>query len=103
MFREKMKSNMCLNQFGIGSVIQGSSNKDRWLVFGLKGSVGLIDLDTMQKVDGTIIVDDINFLSEREARWLVGLIKNNYTFTDYTFSSSGLKANYMTVGLGKTS
>lgn len=87
---------MADNHVGVGSVISGSENcsiKERFLIVGSGSKVALISNETFEVVSDWIEVQDPNFISGTEARKLCEKISNmlNWTFTDFFFSSKGMK------------
>ena len=91
MFREpNQPSKMDPAHFGAGSIIKGN---DPWLVVSAvtEGRLGLLNLKTMTVNKDTIAVEDVNYITRSELAKLVELTKDNWTISDYTFVSVGLK------------
>lgn len=96
MFRDSNRSLMADNHFGAGSVVCGgesSSAKERFLVVSDGNRVALISNETFELASEWIEVVDTNFISGEEARKLCHQIGNmlGWTFTDFCFSSKGMK------------
>lgn len=91
MFRGVKPSELSAKNFGAGSTISAGP-QDKWLVVAEFGRfIRLVDLKTFETIDGSVEVDDPNFITEEEARQAVRLINNNYTFSDYELSPKGQK------------
>lgn len=93
MFKESPNSLPNDNHFGVGSMIK-AGNQESWLVFGYPNgnNIGLIDLVTHTIVKAPALeVTDKHHLTKAEARQLVGLIGNQYTFSDYDMIPKRLK------------
>jgi len=101
MFRNIEKAEMHNDHFGVGSIIchEGLGRRAQWLVIShvFDSQVGLLDLDTMKCVLGSIPVADENYLTETEAHALVRILGEQHqcTFSDYTLISAGLKFSYV--------
>lgn len=92
MFKESPNSLPNDNHFGVGSMIK-AGNRESWLVISYQGnSIGLIDLVTHTIVKAPALdVADKHHLTKAEARQLVSLIGNQYTFSDYDMIPKRLK------------
>ena len=91
MFRGSKPSDISPKNFGAGSIIEGSPG-DRWLVVNYgDNSVRLVDLNYFGLLNGSVAVEDPNYLTETQARELVRLIDDCYTFSDYELVPEGLK------------
>ena len=90
MFRNLRPSDLNPKNFGAASTIAGDPSES-WVVVNEDGKVRLMNLQTFQMVPGHIEVEDPNWLTESQARELVRLIDNNYTFSDYTLLPKGFK------------
>lgn len=92
MFRDTSKSPMSPQNFGVGSIIDAyGSGKFLVVADQVDDVVYLVRLKDMMALPGQIGVMDINHLSESEARELVELTQLNYTFSDFTLDSKGIK------------
>ena len=90
MFRGTKPSLMDPKSFGVGTVVK--EGHDMFLlVAAFTREVCFIDLATFAKASDYIKVEDVNFLSEKEAREVIDSMKRGATFTDYFISTSGLK------------
>lgn len=90
MFRGKTKSKMQPDQFGVGSIIKAA---DDYLVVGFVKSVKVLNLVTMELSHDLVDVEDINFISENEARKICTLVNPNWAFTDFEIDAKGLKCS----------
>lgn len=92
MFRCTKKYALTKEYFSVGSIIEADNGKLKWLVVGgiNENTVTLIDMQTWC-VTESIDVVDLNWLTEFETSLLTGLTHLNYTFSDYSFNSEGLK------------
>jgi len=91
MFRNSKPSDISLKNFGAGSTIEGSPG-EKWLVVNDGDNrVRLVDMEYYGALDGSVEVEDPNFLTEEQARQLVRLIDDCYTFSDYTLNPAGIK------------
>lgn len=97
MFRGSEKTEMSKKLFGVGSVIFGNENyiEEHWLVIGhgKLNAVALLSNKTFELVTDWVTVECVNHLSEAEVRKLIEPVstKLNWTFTDFDFSSAGMK------------
>lgn len=101
MFREKGKSMMREDTFGVGSVIALHTRGIKYLVMGdsTTNRVYLLNLKNFKRALVEVAVEDINHLTENEVRNLVlGLsiqhtlcLNIQNTFSDFTFDAKGLK------------
>ncbi len=98
MFRTNQNSEISTKKFGVGSIITKVGTDKKWLVVGSEGrgkGVLVIDLNTFIAVgwaDG--IVDDFNFMTEKEVRMIVDSTvgnKLNWTFTEFDLDAKGIK------------
>lgn len=91
MFRGSKPSDISPKNFGAGSIIEGAP-RESWLVINCADcAVKLVNLQTYELLDGSVDAPDPNHLTEPQARKLVGLIDNGYTFSDYTLYPVGIK------------
>jgi hypothetical protein len=88
MFKDEITP-MCATNFGVGSTVE--AGHERWLVVGsaTTDTCMLLNLETMV-VGAPYRVADRNFLTQREARELVGSLPM-FTFSDFTLNAKGMK------------
>jgi hypothetical protein len=92
MFRQNNISKLNLDNFSVGSVIEGDRNERYLLIYDSIGYVRLVDLQTFATLAGSVEVFDYNHISYDEAGDITGLVKNNYTRSDWEFQAQGLKS-----------
>ena len=94
MFRTDANSDIDKRHLGVGSIVTAGS-KGRWLIIASPDTkarfVRLLNLDTFVALYQCVVVKDINYISEVEARELVNTLELNYTFSDFSFDTIGLK------------
>lgn len=97
MFRDTKKTPLSELNVGAGSVVSSGDNssvKQRWLIVATDADhVALVSNETFEIESDVIEVQDPNFLSGDEARQLCSKIsdKMQWTFTDFFFSTKGMK------------
>lgn len=94
MFRDKTKAAMDAKHFGVGSTIHTHRTTPEYLLVGEGTSIRVVNLETMVFVGPAVEVEDLNFLTEKEARKVVDNTVGNdlqFTFTDFTLDPKGLK------------
>lgn len=101
MFKTNENSEISEKKFGVGSIIDCSSN-GKYAVIGTISSthkcVGLLNLQTfvLEYAPG-LRVGDLNFLTESEARQLIDCTIGktlNWTFTDFDLNAKGMKFSF---------
>lgn len=94
MFKDSKETPLRLENFGAGSTISGNYDAI-YLVFASgENSVSVLDLKTMKVIGKPLIVHDVNFLTEMEARSVVSDTVGDHlgwTFTDFDLYPEGLK------------
>ena len=89
-FKQSGNTEIKLDHFGAGSVIDGHSY-GKWLVIQCDSdSVSLVNLNTFDVVDGLVRVSDVYHLTENEARELVQECLD-WAFSDFDYDAVGLK------------
>lgn len=92
MFKTDKPSEMSAKHFGAGSTIEAGNNK--YLVVSSESDVCCVSLSTFEVVGCWTKVQDINYLTSKEARTLVDKGPGNalqYTYTDFDLIPKGLK------------
>ena len=76
---------------GVGSYIS-CSNYEKWLlVSDISNYISLVSLKDFRRTKDSIKVNDINWISEEEARSICNLTKANAAFCDFEFDTRGIK------------
>ncbi len=91
MFRDS-KSEMDVTKMGCGSLMSFGHGSEYLIVALNSREVSLVHTGTFQRVNNAVVVvEDVNFLSSNEVRNLHDLIKDNTTFSDYSFDPKSYK------------
>lgn len=94
IFKEANKSKLDIGNFGAGSCFS-AGNGYTYLVMSdeerASNTVTLCCLETFKKLNVSLIVSDVNWLTEKEARLLVDTLKLQMTFSDFDFDAKGFK------------
>jgi hypothetical protein len=90
MFRGIQKSKMQPDQFGVGSIFE-ADRSNRYVVVSEGPCVRILNLNTFEVSTNWVSVEDVNFLTQDEARKVVNLADLNFTFSDFDFNPSGIK------------
>lgn len=90
MFRNPLQVGLSPEHFGAGQILFGDY---KYLVVGGIGAecIILINLQSMQQLQGFVSVENINQLSQEEARKVCDLTKLNWAFSDFDFDARGIK------------
>ena len=90
MFRKPPSAGLSPEHFGAGQILVGDY---KYLLVGGIGAecIILINLQSMQQLQGFVQVEDINQISQEEARKVCDLTKLNWTFSDFDFDTKGIK------------
>ena len=94
MFKESNKSKLDVGNFGAGSCFSAGKGYT-YLVMSdeerSSNTVTLCCLETFKKLNVSLIVSDVNWLTEKEVRLLVETTKLQMTFSDFDFDAKGFK------------
>ena len=91
-FRDKAsKSKLSKSNYGAGSFLVGECGQKWLLVSTADNCIKLLDLTTMELLDGHVKVDDVNWVTEDDMRKICQLTNLNWTISDYDFDIKGLK------------
>ena len=94
IFKENNKTLLNKGNFGAGSCFS-AGNGNSYLVLSdeerADNTVTLCHLETFKKLNVSLSVGDVNWLTEKEVRVLVGTLKLQMTFSDFDFDAKGFK------------
>lgn len=92
IFKVNNQTPMDVKNFGVGSIIE-LPNESYLLIDLDSGSVGLVNMTTFKYVENSkTLVLDVNFLTEDEAKRLVGRFTD--AFSDFNFNAAGIKFKF---------
>ncbi len=94
IFKENYKTLLSNSNFGAGSCFSAGEGYT-YLVLSDEESayntVTLCHLETFKKLDISVQVGDVNWLTEGETRILISTLKLQMTFSDFDFDAKGFK------------
>jgi hypothetical protein len=91
MFRKISTSQLDHKQFGVGSVATIGRDGKYLVISPSPSKVAVLDMSTFEILGTLYVVDDINHLTEQEARSLFGQSCFAAAFSDFDFDVIGLK------------